>query len=313
MKKRIVFYHVICVIPALVCALAGILSVTVFSSTPARMIKSATTVLDEPILLPENEGKVVIVRGTVTVKTPIVEPIFGFSFDSPVVEVVTETYTYSKNTNRYTPGVGNWQWTRTSTQTLRTTAFIGELALDEALAARIPTDGYATAEDVWGQIPPACHVLPGEEIAYFSTEDLSDISQANGSLYGGTVRHIYALPRANETYTVIGVQQGGQLTYLEDIAGFSLRLGTLSAEEMADSLRSSQWTVFWLTIPAACIFLLMAFLACALTARENPRKPNPTVTPTRLVTAESKNQPQKGYLSKKKRATPEKGSPSNSD
>ncbi len=256
-KKSTIIRHTIFLILAMTSLLVGILSVTV-KPKAVRLIESAI-VLDEPILLPENEGEIVIIEGIMTVNASLQEPVFGFCFDVPVVRMTAEQYTYKKNHNRYTPGTGRWEWVFDSEQACTTPAFIGEFELDSALLSQIPTPVSVTHKDVEGQFPSLFFTTEDRGKDYFSTSNISDASQTNGTLYEGSRRYSYAIPRSGAIYTVIGVQENGCLTVIEDIGEASLEVGAVGAEGMIDGVRFFKWSVLMVALPMTALFLCCGF------------------------------------------------------
>ncbi len=77
--------------------LTAVLLLTLTNANAISTVKSAV-ILEEPVIYPENEGKAVILKGKITVREPVTEPIFGFTFQSPVVTCESEQYTYTQGT-----------------------------------------------------------------------------------------------------------------------------------------------------------------------------------------------------------------------
>ncbi len=217
-------------------------------------------VLEEATLLPENEGGPVILQGSITAPTPVREPFFGLAFDSPIVRYSVSEYRYFVKEGRFTSASGSWGWEHVDDLTLTVPAHIGEFELDDRLVAAIPLPVTATPADVVGT-PTAPYYATDE--GAFSSVDITGalFSQglAQGKAFEGTLCYSYELPRPGETYTVLGIQRDGRLIPIRALASRSLRLGTLSAEELADDLTDSFWLASLLAVILSVPFLYIGF------------------------------------------------------
>ncbi len=142
-------------------ALIAVLTVHLIDDDTRSLVRSAV-VLDEPVLLPENEGKIVIVRGKLAADAQVQEPIFGFSFDSPVVECVTQSYNSHREAALHGTGKVKWGWDFDSSQIHTSPARIGELEVDEELVALLPTSVAVRREDLRGEDFEQFYVLEGD-------------------------------------------------------------------------------------------------------------------------------------------------------
>ncbi len=203
------------------------------------LVRSAI-LLEEPVLLPENEGKIVILQGTLTSEAKVQEPIFGFAFDAPVVECITQIYKGYRTAGPHGTGGMEWDWKNQDTAVYISAALMGEFELDPRLLAQVPTHVEVKTSELAAMGIEHLFVAGEGDTAYFSTVDIRDMrvtsNYVNGTRDAGTLRYAYRLPKTDQTYTVIGIQEEGKLRLIEDIGDASLRVGAVGAQGIIDGL-----------------------------------------------------------------------------
>ncbi len=232
-RKEIIKLPVFAIVIFSLALLLFILSVvSLWLTQPiVTMIRSAV-VLEEPVLKPENEGKVILLHGKIEARTPVEEPVFGLTFDSPVVFMWEAAYAFDKNDIYYSPGAGEHYWKKQSEHVYTTDATLGEFRIDSRLLSLINTPVSVNGTHLSDTLPPSCYIYEDDGRLYFSETNIQSLLATSG-IPVGTIRYSYALPTPEETYTVIGLQENGKLAYIEKIGPDSLRTGTEDPADMA--------------------------------------------------------------------------------
>lgn len=223
--------------------------------------RNAAYVSDGQVLA-ENEGRLVIVTGTLVQEGDTVDELLGLHFDVPVLYRVVEEYTLDT-----TVGDGTWSWEK------RYSDVAGELACD-TIAGNVKLGSFTLAEDILSAFPT--------DTVYdrFSEDELTQaglhaesnyITRDTGvnrgtsttllGLFGdGDVRISYRCfdTAENPTVTLIAYQNGNTLTQanFEEVSFSSVMPGTLSKEEFL-SAASEDLTQDNLLIALAAAALLL--------------------------------------------------------
>ena len=196
--------------------------------------------LDDAQVLPENEGKRVIVAGTVTVRETATDTDLGISLDSPLMRRKVEKLKY----------FDEWQWSSVSDASVNESltdanfvgkASIGQFELDEHLVRTLPASerdwdeddlDAATIERLERQWN---FVLDGGQL-YISQAPPSvmDLDHLMYSELEGSYRVRYRMwhPGQELKATVVGIQRGNTLCYDPDLNASPAFEGVLTVDEM---------------------------------------------------------------------------------
>ncbi len=232
-----------------------------------RIVRSAV-VLEKPILLPENEGKTVIIEGALTGETPVTEDLFSMTFDAPLVKRYDEVYAYERGTR-----TGHWDWKEDQVKVFHKTLSIGEFELDEELIMRIPTPVSLTEAELKSQLPPSIYVFPDDDDIYISVRNVVGVGfDIISHDHEGTMRYRYRLPRVGETYTILGIQREGKLYLHENINEASVQVSSDGVEGMLSDLRND--TIFGVvfSVIAAAVCLFFGFKGILYLKPDHPQK-----------------------------------------
>ncbi len=209
----------------------------------------AAILLDEPIALPENEGKLVIVQGELVMIEPATCSQLGIVFDSPVINRHSESFR-----SRYRRGK---HWRNVNTLPLTGRASVGDLEIDSALLALLDAD-----TDIRTLVPPSdqtIYTVVEDGITYASDEDIRDIRE--GMLVasaGSYMRYHYTSldMSAPVTVTLVGYQQNGRLLLCDDVDNTAAHIGSADYTDLRATLLREEWITFAVaaTVAAVCLF-----------------------------------------------------------
>ena len=188
--------------------------------------------LDEPKVLPENEGKLVIIHGVPEMIAPAYDAELKITIDSIKAYRYKETY---KQTG-YTDDEQKWEWVSGGQTSLVGEAKIGEFELDEGILIAFPAESDFTdfdAAEVRDYVLTYKSVATGEVVVlpdggyYADTQTThvgDDVFNWIGSNYVGeqlegktAYRYKYYNPDKNGEHTVVGVQQGSRLVKADSV------------------------------------------------------------------------------------------------
>ncbi len=225
---------------------------TLVSHPADRRIVRTAVVLDEPVILPENEGKTVIIQGQLNGLPHVTDSRFGVTFDAPFVKRLCEEYDYDRS-GRY----GHWDWEERKTAFFRQPLSVGEFLLSDELAACIPTPVSLPEEQLGVLLPNGMYIFTEDGHTYFSEQDAEGLGYSafsNGR--EGTFRYSYRLPTEGETYTILGVQREGKLYLHENINEASVQTAADGIDGMIADLRGDTvfGVVFCVIVAAPCLF-----------------------------------------------------------
>ncbi|MBR3874921.1 MAG: hypothetical protein IKJ26_12265 [Clostridia bacterium] len=217
--------------------------------------------LDEPVVLPENEGKLVIIHGKPEMTAPAYDEELGITLNTIKAYRYDEEY---KQTSRE-KGVFKYGWVSRGQKGIAGEASVGEFALDEktinGLAAdseyedfdmaEIVAKGYVVGRgktkegawtDRWWVIVDGTYYYDSFEysndlsIPHITREMDRDIAQEREGAKAYAYKVYTGLP--SEKVTVAGIQQGTSLA-ADETLGAVVRNGVLSKEEVLSSNTSS--------------------------------------------------------------------------
>ena len=205
--------------------------------------------LDEAVVLPENEGKLVIIHGTPEMIAPAYDAELKITINSIKAYRYKDTY---KQTG-YTDEERKWEWVSGGQTSLVGEAKIGEFELDEGILIAFPAESDYTdfdAAEVRDYVLTYKSVALGEVVVlpdggYYADTNVTYVGDSYISWLGANAeaerlegktayRYKYYNPDKNGEHTVVGVQQGSRLVKDESI-GAMVRNGVLTKEQMLSS------------------------------------------------------------------------------
>jgi len=235
--------------------------------------------LDEPVVLPENEGKLVIIHGKPEMTAPACDEELGITVNA------IKAYRYDEEYKQISgeKGVFKYGWVSRGSKEIAGEASVGEFALDEKTIsgfaadseyddfdmAELRANGYEagrgkTAEGAWTD---RWWVIVGGTYYYDSFEYSNDLSTAHilremdrntAEERAGAKAYAYKVYTGllSEEVTVAGIQRGTSLA-ADETLGAIVRNGVLSKEEVLSSQVNSVTggSVLFMLLPgAACVF-----------------------------------------------------------
>ena len=236
-----------------------------------EIIKNAVYVADAKVL-PENEGKVVIVNGTLEAQVPFTDPETGVVIDTIVA------YRYVEKARVALGGddkEDTWTWDATSElggsgKVFAPDATIGEFAVADALMHPVPNlkqrDQYSASDLEEG----GWKVFHDDGLTYLYQLDfmpcqdevvnrdtfLKDYATSKQKNEGTLrVRYNVVEDGVSMDYTIIALQKNGKLEKVPELDLISTVSGHLTPEEMLEHADSSNTTVI---ITASVITLAFA-------------------------------------------------------
>lgn len=258
--------------------LSAFLGIKVVSGAPAKknIVEGAVYVADGKVL-PENEGKVVIVTGTLEAPLPFVDEETGVVIDTIVA------YRYVEKARVVLGGEDEadfWTWDSTiskndfggSGKIIAPGVTIGEFAVADELMQPVPTQKQRTeysASDLaaggWNEFRDQgltylyqLEYMPLQDDAVRRDSVLMDYVTSKQK-NEGTLRVRYNMMEddADLEYTVIGLQQDGKLEKIPELDMVPTVAGKLTAAEMLEKAESGSKgaTVFYFAAAA----VLMGF------------------------------------------------------
>ena len=213
--------------------------------------------LDEPVVLPENEGKLVIIHGTPEMTSPAYDEELGITLNTIKAYRYDEEY---KQTSRE-KGVFKYGWVSRGQKGIAGGASVGEFALDEktinGLAAdseyedfdmvEVSAKGYEVSRgktkegawtDRWWVIVDGTYYYDSFE--YSNELSIPHIDRDIAKEREGAKAYGYKVytGMSSEEVTVAGIQQGTSLV-ADETLGVVLRNDVLSKEEVLSSNTNS--------------------------------------------------------------------------
>lgn len=234
------------------------LGIALFAFAPAQntYLKSAVY-LEEPVILPENNGKLVILHGQVETTETAYDATYGLSIEAPLAIRYDEVYTKSFVDNAW-----QWGWTEQGTDTVMGKAKLGDFELDAEILRRISakTDysAFNSREAIWYNLPVAdgkTYIVKKGADYYAPTADRSA-----GDQYEGTVASCYKVldPAQAGEITLVGVQSGSRLL-ISDTPEETMHAGVVTQAELVGGM--PLWMLILAVISllgaAACLFLAL--------------------------------------------------------
>ena len=211
-----------------------------------RAALEAAVYLEEAVVLPENEGKLVIIHGEPEMLAPAYDEELKLTINSIHAYRYKETY---KQTG-FTDDERKWEWVSSGQETLTGQAKIGEFELDANILSAFP------AESDYVDFDPAetkDYVLTYKSIAtgevcvlpdggYYADTNVTYIGDSFFNFLGAhslgerlegktAYRYKYYNPEKNGVNTVIGIQQGKRLVRTDRV-GTAVLSGVKTREQV---------------------------------------------------------------------------------
>lgn len=226
-----------------------------------KAVLEAAVYLDEPVVLPENEGKLVIIHGKPEMTAPACDEELGLTLNTIKAYRYAEEYKQTSSEK----GVFKYGWVSRGQKGIAGGASVGEFALDEktinGLAAdseyedfdmaEVSAKGYEVSRgktkegawtDRWWVIVDGTYYYDSFEysndlsIPHITREMDRDIAQEREGAKAYAYKVYTGL--SSEEVTVAGIQQGTSLV-ADETLGVVLRNDVLSKEEVLSSNTNS--------------------------------------------------------------------------
>lgn len=242
-----------------------------------RMLETAVY-LNEPVVLPENEGKLVIIHGTPEMLAPAYDEELQLTINSIKAYRYKETYKQTSNTREEL----KWEWVTVAHTSLVGQAKIGGFELDAAILTAFPAESDYTDFDpaeTQGYVLTYKSLATGEvcvlpDGGYYADTNVTHVGDSSFNWLGANkvgeqlegktaYRYKYYSPEKNGEHTVAGIQQGSRLVKDESI-GALVRSGILTKEQVLSSNKGS-------IIGGAAVFMVLGAVLIFL----GIRKPQP--------------------------------------
>ncbi len=231
--------------------LIALLGALVSHPADRRIVRSAV-VLDEPVILPENEGKTVIIQGKLDGLPHVTDSLFGVTIHAPFAKRLCEEYDYDRSGRH-----GHWDWEDRKTAFFHQPLSVGEFLLTDEIAACIPTPVSLSKAQLGAGLPEGMYIFTEDGHTYFSEQDAEGLGYSIVS-HGreGTLRYSYRLPAEGESYTILGIQREGKLYLHESIDEASVQTAADGIDGMIADLRGDTvfGVVFCVIVAAPCLF-----------------------------------------------------------
>ena len=245
LKKKII--GIVLIVIGLFCAF-GAFSVNSSAPETAEVIGNAVYVSDGKVL-PENEGKVVIVPGMLDA-APFVDPETGIVIHDIVAYRKVEKLTIAEETNN-DKTYEVWSWSESydkneyggTEKLVAPNVSLGEFKVASELVQSITLYGQRSEYDKKELNQRGWNVFTDNGKVYLSTEDyLPDEDDSVTRLtkdYRHSLRVSYVEMSGGPEYTVVALQKDGQLVRVPDVTLQALQSGHLTQAEVLENAESS--------------------------------------------------------------------------
>jgi len=202
--------------------------------------------LDEPTVLPENEGKLVIIHGKPEMTAPVYDEELRLTLNTIKAYRYREVY---KKTG-FNTDEQKWEWVTNEQKSLTGEAKIGDFELDSAILIAFPTESHYTDFDAGETAGYSLfhansgssdlYVLPeggyyADEMTLDGTDNgwLTTMGFQTAADREGTTAYRYRFydPEKNDEHTIAGIQKGNLLAKDENL-GPVVKDGVLSKEQI---------------------------------------------------------------------------------
>jgi len=225
-----------------------------------KEILGSAVYLEEAVVLPENEGKVVIIHGKPEMLAPAYDEEIGITLNSIKAYRYDEEYTLTSSEQQNHV----YDWVSRGQKGIVGEAKIGEFLLDEKTLVAFPADsdykdfdeaeisanGYNTSygKTTEGAVTDRLYVIvggPEGEAYYYSAHEYSNVDSSrftrtmNKNIAAdrdGTRAYAYKVftGAVAEEVTVAGIQQGNTLVAHENLGGVVMN-GAMSRKELVNT------------------------------------------------------------------------------
>ena len=214
-------------------------------------IKAAATIEDGKVT-PENEGKLVVVSGTLKPAEQLRDPITGVKL--PGVTAKRTVWTYKQDTGSGDKKVWNWHPENTdysekanfginaeilTSTMLAAPTLLGEFKLESKLLNPLIRNTEFTQYDK-ESLKDGWNVLSGGKESRYCVSKEHWLPKKSTGMYSTTgygsqkISYDIVSPDDPLEYTIIGVQKGDTLIKSEDVGSITTIKGIMTAEEFAD-------------------------------------------------------------------------------
>ncbi len=232
----------------------------------ARTLETAIP-LDEPIALSENEGKLVILQGELSMIEPATCPKLGLTFDSPVVNRHSESFH-----SRYKRGK---RWRNVNTISLTGRAAVGDFEIAPDLLALL--DAKTDLHEFDLPDGATLYTVVEDGITYISEDDIRSVREGLFLASAGSYwRYHYTSLDISEpvTVTLVGYQQNGRLLLCDEVDNTAAHLGAVDPEGLRETLLREEWITFAVAVVIAAVCLFFGFKG-VLFLKPNRKKSTP--------------------------------------
>lgn len=214
-------------------------------------IKAAATIKDGKVI-PENEGKLVVVSGTLKAAEPLQDPITGVKL--PGVTAKRTVWTYKQDTGSGDEKVWDWKPENTdysekanfginaeilTTTMLAAPTLLGEFKVEGKLLNPLMRNTEFTQYDEQS-LKDGWKVLSGGKESRYCVSKESWLPKKTTGMYSsagdGSQKISYGIVSPDDPleYTIVGVQKGDTLIKSEDVDSVTTVKGIMTAEEFAE-------------------------------------------------------------------------------
>lgn len=214
-------------------------------------IRTAATIKDGKVI-PENEGKLVVVSGTLKPAEQLQDPITGVKL--PGVTAKRTVWTYERDTNSDDEQVWDWKPENTdysekanfginaeilTSTMLAAPTLLGEFKVESKLLNPLMRNTEFTQYDEQS-LKDGWNVLSGGKESRYCVSKEHWLPKKTTGMYSttgyGSQKISYGIVSPDDPleYTIVGVQKGDTLIEAEDVDGVTTINGIMTAEEFAE-------------------------------------------------------------------------------
>ena len=229
------------------------LAVKALMSAPQtyERIKAAATIKDGKVI-PENEGKLVVVSGTLKAAEPLQDPITGVKL--PGVTAKRTVWTYERDTNSDDEQVWDWKPENTdysekanfginaeilTSTMLAAPTLLGEFKVESKLLNPLIRNTEFTQYDEQN-LKAGWNLLSGGKESRYCISKEHYLPKKSKGMYTvsgyGAQKISYGIVSPDDPleYTIVGIQKDGSLVKADNIDAVTTVKGLMTAEEFAD-------------------------------------------------------------------------------
>ena len=201
--------------------------------------------LDEAVILPENEGKLVIINGKVEMTEPAYDTEYGLTIHSPSVTRYNEVYEQVL----YNSEKSEWDWRTKGTTVITGAARVGDFDIDGEILSLLTTpfyyDDFESEEmsdysnwyvdsKIYIMDKDLVYIGTSKEASVDSSRWIREVADEYIEKYEGakSVYYKYFDTEQEDEITLVGIQEGNRLCRSE--ANLSVYYDILSKEELIE-------------------------------------------------------------------------------